>query len=133
MYLNSNAGAWFIDGYANNASVMQSLRRASHNILYVYANSNAMNGISEATRVIEITPAWQYWMYALDALLAIAAVLYTVYAVRTIKAAGGNVVEETAEQAKRRRITTAIVAAVVVAIVAFAAVAIMNFIGARTF
>ena len=43
----------------NNPTLAQSVREATHRVLYVVANSNAMNGISTNTRVYEVKEWWQ--------------------------------------------------------------------------
>lgn len=74
LWLCTANGAWErFDGisgsYTTNASVLQQLRKASHNALYIMANSNAMNGLGADSVTVEITPPWVYWLYALDAVV----------------------------------------------------------------
>ena len=45
-------------------TMMNELREAAHHILYVTANSNGMNGISNSTRIVNITPPWVMWLVA---------------------------------------------------------------------
>lgn len=59
----------FIEGYANDADVLNALRDSAHRIGYTYVNSNLMNGLSSSFRVVPITPGWMYGLYALDAVL----------------------------------------------------------------
>lgn len=47
-----------------NPTMMNELREAAHHILYVTANSNGMNGISNSTRIVNITPPWVMWLIA---------------------------------------------------------------------
>lgn len=59
----------FIEGYQNDADVLNALRESAHRICYSYVNSNLMNGLSSSFRVVQITPGWMYGLYALDAVL----------------------------------------------------------------
>lgn len=34
-------------------------RKATHRILYTYVNSNAMNGVSSGTQIVQVTPWWK--------------------------------------------------------------------------
>jgi beta-glucosidase len=65
LWLNTNTELWSLKEYESNPTVMNNVRRATHNIIYAVANSNAMNGISADSQVIEITPWWQVALYAL--------------------------------------------------------------------
>ena len=58
---------------------MNNVRKATHNIIYAIANSNAMNGISANSQVVEITPWWQMALYVL------AGVVWTISLVVVVK------------------------------------------------
>lgn len=70
-WLNTMSELYQVDGYENNATLVQALRESTHNILYTAVNSAAMNGIDANTRVVVITPLWQYWMFAADAVIGL--------------------------------------------------------------
>lgn len=82
MYLSSSSGT--ISGYADNASVLQDMRKACKHILYTYANSNAMNGISNNTRTIAITPDWIKMLHAADVVVCLLVILASVFIIRKI-------------------------------------------------
>ena len=69
--------------YENDAYIVTQMREAMHNILYTVVNSNAMNGLSEADTMKQVTPWWQI---ALIALIAVFGVLTVVCAVMTGRA-----------------------------------------------
>lgn len=75
-WLNTNGDLYTYDNYKNDATFVSALRRATHNILYTAVNSAAMNGIASDTRVVTITPTWQYWLYTLDAVVVVAAAFW---------------------------------------------------------
>jgi len=50
------------------------MRNASHRFLYNIVNSSAMNGISQTSRVVSITPAWMNWLHAADVVIALVCV-----------------------------------------------------------
>lgn len=69
--------------YENDAYIVTQMREAMHNILYTVVNSNAMNGLSEADTMKQVTPWWQT---ALIALIVVFGVLTVVCAVMTGRA-----------------------------------------------
>ncbi len=60
--------------YRNDADICQAMRQATHRILYVVANSNAMNGISSSTKIVSVTPWWQTALYVLIGVCAVGTV-----------------------------------------------------------
>ena len=69
--------------YEDDAYIVTQMREAMHNILYTVVNSNAMNGLSEADTMKQVTPWWQT---ALIALIVVFGVLTVVCAVMTGRA-----------------------------------------------
>lgn len=67
--------------YRENATVVQALRRAAHNVLYVVANSHAMNGYVSDTEMMIITP---WWFSALLACIIVTAILLVASAVMLV-------------------------------------------------
>lgn len=59
---------------ADNPTVAQAIRTSTHRVLYVIANSCAMNGFTSNTRIIPITNWWQHLILALQILFGILAV-----------------------------------------------------------
>lgn len=55
----------------NDAKMIRNLRDAAHNVLYNLANSNAMNGLSDTTRVRKTVPYWLMIAYVALAVLAL--------------------------------------------------------------
>lgn len=47
------------DTWKNNAAVCQALRNAARRIIYNVVRTNAMNGITLNTRILEVTPWWE--------------------------------------------------------------------------
>ena len=84
-WLNTMGELYTVDGYQNNATLVSALRESTHNILYTAVNSAAMNGIDSNSRIVLITPTWQYWMYAADAVIGLLCVLGIVGIVRRCK------------------------------------------------
>ncbi len=48
------------DEFKDNPTVATAMREACHRILYTRLHSNAMNGVNSSTRIIPLTPWWQY-------------------------------------------------------------------------
>ena len=82
LMLCTNAGIFEIENYASSATVMSALRESAHRILYAFADSSVMNGLSASTRVIPIMPAWQITLIVVDCVLAAAAVVGIAFIVR---------------------------------------------------
>lgn len=92
LWLGSGSGS-FEDGWQNDPGVVTMMRNACHNILYVIANSNAMNGVAPGTIFIpQITP-WQGLLLAADVILGIvciygiAAIVYFAFVKKPSKGA----------------------------------------------
>lgn len=89
LILCPNAGAFAIDGYEKSATTMTALREAAHRVLYAFADSSVMNGMSADTTVVEVTPTWQKALIAVDVVgvivLAGACVFLTMFAMKKKK------------------------------------------------
>ena len=48
-----------------DAELTWAMRNATHRILYTVANSNAMNGMSPSSRIVDVTPWWKACIYGL--------------------------------------------------------------------
>lgn len=89
LYLCTNKGIFNIDGYASSPTVIKALKVAAKRIVYSFADSSVMNGISANTKIVPVTPAWQIWLYVVDGVVGAAAVagltVMTVFLVKSIK------------------------------------------------
>lgn len=70
------------DSYRDSATFCQALRNSTKRILYVQANSSAMNGIAGGTQVKVITSWWQIACYALTTAMAALTVLFLIFTIR---------------------------------------------------
>ena len=61
-----------------NPTVAKAVRESTHRILYVIANSNAMNGISKGTKIIEVDEWWQTLIVDVQKGVAVAAIVMLV-------------------------------------------------------
>ncbi len=57
--------------YKDNAYVCQLMRQATHRILFVQANSSAMNGVASDDQIIPILTWWQSTLIAVDVVLGV--------------------------------------------------------------
>ena len=72
LWLNSDAEKFVYDASKyDNATFVNALRGAAHDILYTVVNSSAMNGIDENVKVVKVMPLWQKWLVALDIAVAV--------------------------------------------------------------
>ena len=71
--------------FAGDATLLQAIKDRVHNTLYVYAQSNAMNGIDSSSRRVEINTWWRVAykavFYGAIALTALCALMYIVSSV----------------------------------------------------
>ena len=72
--------------YKDCPEVVQAMRQSTHRILYVIANSCAMNGFTADTKIVKVTPWWQTALIVFDVVLAVLTVLCIVMLVKRIKA-----------------------------------------------
>jgi beta-glucosidase len=54
----------------SDSYLLVNARRAAHRILYAYANSNLMNGLSSNSKIVNVTPSWLVALYAINSILA---------------------------------------------------------------
>ena len=78
--LNLSAGKDFKD--VDSAVALTSLRRASKNVLYAVANSNAMNGLGEGVRISYNKAVWEIILIACDCVLFLALAAWGLVAFR---------------------------------------------------
>lgn len=74
MWMNTNETSFDLGDYKNDPQIMTYLRNAAHDICYTVSHSVAMNGLSETSKLVNITPLWMKWMYTLDAVVAVLAI-----------------------------------------------------------
>ncbi|MEC9484851.1 MAG: glycoside hydrolase family 3 N-terminal domain-containing protein [Candidatus Izemoplasma sp.] len=73
LWLNTNSTLWKMSDYTDNPTVMTNVFNSTKNIAYSVAQSNAMNGLSSESIIIEIMPWWQKTLYILDGFALIGA------------------------------------------------------------
>lgn len=90
LILCPNAGTFSIDDYETSATTMTALREAAHRVLYSFADSAIMNGMTDTTTIVEITPTWQKALIAVDVVLGLiiisGCVFMTVFTLKKKKA-----------------------------------------------
>lgn len=69
-------------GETYNASHLQSIRRATKNILYTVANSNAMNGMGEGIKYGYALPYWEIVLFGLDVVIVLGLASWGVISIR---------------------------------------------------
>ena len=88
---DSSAAQWTDDLnnlYRDDPAIANAMRQATHRILYTVANSNAMNGFTEETEIVAVTPWWQTALYVVDALVTVGCVACVVMLVKAIRRKG---------------------------------------------
>lgn len=74
LWLNTDAELWKLDDADMTDGVIANMQRSAKNISYALSRSNAMNGLSANSRIVEVTPLWQWGVYALDGLVAVGSI-----------------------------------------------------------
>lgn len=63
LWLNSDAELWKLSEGDMNSTVITNMQKAAKHIVFAISRSNAMNGLSEGAKIVQITPWWQYALY----------------------------------------------------------------------
>lgn len=71
LWLNTSTYLWKLSDEERTPTVQNNFRNAAHNVLYAIANSNAMNGIDQDSKVVKTTPGWVYGLVILDIVFAV--------------------------------------------------------------
>ncbi|MDF7666144.1 glycoside hydrolase family 3 protein [Bifidobacterium sp. ESL0745] len=80
-----------------DAKMLANLKEASHYILFNFANSIGVNGLSSTSRVVKVTPYWLVIAYVVIAVLALADVILAVFMVRKRFEASVTIIEKESE------------------------------------
>lgn len=78
-------GATDLEAYRDNAYVAQLMRKAMHDLLYVQANSSAINGLASTDVIVSILTWWQIALIAVDVALGVLTLLCAVMLIRSRK------------------------------------------------
>lgn len=71
LWMNTAENKFVLDDYKNNAQIVTYARNASHDVLFSFVNSVAMNGVSANSKIVSILPGWIKWMIALDVIVGV--------------------------------------------------------------
>lgn len=85
---DSSATQWTDDMmklYKNDPAIATAMSEASHRILYTVANSHAMNGFTEETAIVNVTPWWETVLVALIVVLSLAQIGSVIMLVRNVR------------------------------------------------
>lgn len=74
-----------LKGHESDPAIMSAMRESVHRIAYTIVNSFAMNGISQDSKVVLVTPWWESLLIALTVVFAVASAGSAVMLVLTIK------------------------------------------------
>ena len=88
LWLNTDTELWKLSDTDMNDTIITHMQRAAKNIVFAISRSNAMNGLSSSSQIVQITPLWQMALYVADAVLAVIAFLGAVFA--TLDVVKGN-------------------------------------------
>ena len=88
LWLNTDTELWKLSDTDMNDTIITHMQRAAKNIVFAISRSNAMNGLSSSSQIVQITPLWQMALYVADAVLAVIALLGAVFA--TLDVVKGN-------------------------------------------
>lgn len=75
----------------SDSNLMENARRAAHNILYAYANSNSMNGLSSNSKIVHVTPPWLTVLYVLNVVLIVLVVVSGIFYLLCLKKKKENI------------------------------------------
>ena len=73
LWLNTDTELWKLSDAEMTDTVIASMQRAAKNIVFAISRSNAMNGLSSSSQIVQITPLWQMGLYVLDVVFVLIA------------------------------------------------------------
>lgn len=85
LWLNTDTELWKLSDADMNDTIVTMMQRAAKNIVFAISRSNAMNGLSSGSRIVQMTPLWQMLLYVADFVIIALAVLGAVFASLNIK------------------------------------------------
>ena len=71
MWLCTDRTLWKLSDEEMTKDVIANMQRAAKNITYVISRSNAMNGMTRSSKVVTVTPMWQWCLYGVDGIITI--------------------------------------------------------------
>ena len=74
LWLNTNGTLWSLSDYTNNPTVMTNVQEAAKHIVYAISQSNAMNGLSSSSTLVEIMPWWQVLLYSISGVVFVSSI-----------------------------------------------------------
>ncbi len=80
LWLNTDTELWKLSDADMNDTIVTSMQRAAKNIVFAITRTNAMNGLSSSSKIVQITPLWQIGVYAIDVVFALIALLGAAFA-----------------------------------------------------
>lgn len=90
LWLNTDTELWKLSSSDMNDTIVAAMQRAAKNIVFAISRSNAMNGLSSSSQIVQITPLWQVGLYILDVVLLLAALAGAVLATSAAVKGGKN-------------------------------------------
>lgn len=71
LWMNTAENKFVLSDYINNPQIVTYARNATHDVLFSFVNSVAMNGIGANSKIVSVIPGWIQWMIALDVVLGV--------------------------------------------------------------
>lgn len=71
LWMNTAENKYVLSDYINNPQIVTYARNATHDVLFSFVNSVAMNGIGANSKIVSVIPGWIQWMIALDVVLGV--------------------------------------------------------------
>ena len=90
LWLNTDTELWKLSSSDMNDTIVAAMQSTAKNIVFAISRSNAMNGLSSSSQIVQITPLWQVGLYILDVVLLLAALAGAVLATSAAVKGGKN-------------------------------------------
>ena len=75
LWLNTDAELWKLDDSAMTNTIISLMQQSAKDIVFAISRSNAMNGLAAGSKIVAVTPWWQYALYVVYAVLTIIALI----------------------------------------------------------
>lgn len=69
LWLNTSSFLWRLNKKEMTPTVLTNLRNSAHNVLYIIANSNGMNGMDKDSKVVSVMTGWQKLRIVIDIIM----------------------------------------------------------------
>ncbi|MDO4272078.1 MAG: glycoside hydrolase family 3 protein [Eubacteriales bacterium] len=84
LWLNTDAELWKLSDSEMTPTVVSNMQKAAKNIVFAVSRSNAMNGLSSGSKIVQVMPLWEKALVAADILVGLLVLLVIILVTRKL-------------------------------------------------